>query len=71
MENKILFGNGSEQSENTNNNDNNTDNNNKKENQVKPNLFQGRTEAETKNAKFPEWDIVPPNQFINPRIKQQ
>ncbi|MBS0623511.1 MAG: hypothetical protein JSS62_02705 [Verrucomicrobia bacterium] len=64
MENKILFGNGSEQSENT-------DNNSKKENQVKPNLFQGRTEAETKNSKFPDWDIVPPNQFINPRVKQQ
>ncbi len=64
MDNKILFGNNSEQPENT-------DNNTKKENQVKPNLFQGRTEAETKNAKFPDWDIVPPNQFINPRIKQQ
>ncbi|HRE64635.1 MAG TPA: hypothetical protein PKU77_12640 [Ferruginibacter sp.] len=64
MDNKILFGNNSEQSENT-------DSNTKKENQVKPNLFQGRTEAETKNAKFPDWDIVPPNQFINPRIKQQ
>lgn len=41
----------------------------KKEISVKPNLFQGRTEAELKNAKFPEWDIMPPNQFINPRIK--
>ena len=66
MENKILFGHGSEQSENTDKTDNN-----KNENQVKPNLFQGRTEAETNNAKFPDWDIVPPNQFINPRIKQQ
>lgn len=67
MENKILFGNDSEQSEK------NTyaDSNNKKENQIKPNLFQGRTEAETQNAQFPDWDIVPPNQFINPRIKQQ
>lgn len=64
MENKILFGNSSEQSENT-------DNKTKKENQAKPNLFQGRTEAETQNAQFPDWDIVPPNQFINPRIKQQ
>ncbi len=43
----------------------------KKENAVKSNLFQGRTEAEKGNAKFPEWDIVPPNQFINPRIKPQ
>jgi hypothetical protein len=34
------------------------------------NLFKGRTEAETASpAKFPDWDIVPPNQFINPRIK--
>lgn len=41
----------------------------KKENTVKPNLFQGRTEAEVGKAKFPDWDIVPPNQFINPRIK--
>lgn len=22
------------------------------------------------NEKFPKWDIVPPNQFINPRIKK-
>ncbi|RYF94702.1 MAG: hypothetical protein EOO00_05075 [Chitinophagaceae bacterium] len=35
------------------------------------NLFQGRTEAENSNAVFPEWDIVPPSQFINPRIKQR
>ena len=35
------------------------------------NLFQGRTEAEKGSAKFPDWDIVPPNQFINPRIKKQ
>lgn len=34
-----------------------------------PNLFNGRTEAEKGNAKFPDWDIIPPNQFINPRIK--
>ena len=60
---KILFGN-SEQSENTNHES-------KKETTVKPNLFQGRTEAEKGNAKFPDWDIVPPNQFINPRIKPQ
>lgn len=41
----------------------------KKENIIKLNLFQGRTESELGNAKFPDWDIVPPNQFINPRIK--
>lgn len=60
---KILFGN-SDKSENTNHES-------KKETTVKPNLFQGRTEAEKGNAKFPDWDIVPPNQFINPRIKPQ
>lgn len=43
----------------------------KKESTVKVNLFQGRTEAENGSAKFPDWDIVPPTQFINPRIKQQ
>lgn len=59
---KIILGDNSEQTENTNNNKTN-------ESPVKPNLFQGRTDAETKNAKFPDWDIVPPNQFINPRIK--
>ena len=61
---KIILGNNSEQSENTNHEA-------KKETTVKPNLFQGRTEAEKGNAKFPDWDIVPPNQFINPRIKPQ
>lgn len=44
---------------------------NKIERKPAPNLFQGRTEAEKGNAKFPDWDIVPPNQFINPRIKTQ
>ncbi|WP_294960336.1 hypothetical protein [uncultured Flavobacterium sp.] len=43
----------------------------KKEISIKPNLFQGRTEADLESAKFPEWDILPPNQFINPRIKAQ
>jgi hypothetical protein len=38
---------------------------------VRPNLFQGRTEREADSSKYPDWDIVPPNQFINPRIKQQ
>lgn len=64
MDNKIILDNSSEQSENGNNIP-------KKENQVKPNLFQGRTESEKGNAKFPDWDIVPPNQFINPRVKPQ
>lgn len=26
---------------------------------------------EKENAKFPAWDIIPPNQIINPRIKNQ
>jgi hypothetical protein len=43
----------------------------KKEFHAKPNLFQGRTEAAAGNARFPDWDVVPPNQFINPRIKKQ
>jgi len=42
-----------------------------KEKIVRPNLFQGNTEAKIGAAKFPEWDIVPPSQFINPRIKPQ
>ncbi|MFD1604267.1 hypothetical protein ACFSJW_07790 [Flavobacterium artemisiae] len=43
----------------------------KTETKVITNLFQGRTEPELENAKFPDWDIVPPSQFINPRIKNQ
>jgi hypothetical protein len=61
---KIILGNHSEESENTSHEI-------KKEVIIKPNLFQGRTEAELGNAKFPDWDIIPPNQFINPRIKFQ
>lgn len=38
--------------------------------QERPNLFQGRTEGEKGNAKFPDWNIIPPNQIINPRIKR-
>lgn len=64
MDNKIILDSSAELSEKSNNTP-------KKENQVKPNLFQGRTESEKGNAKFPDWDIVPPNQFINPRVKPQ
>ncbi|HEX7755655.1 MAG TPA: hypothetical protein VF421_09940 [Niabella sp.] len=64
MDNKNLPGNDAEQSGSIINVD-------EKEKQASPNLFQGRTEAEVNNAKFPDWDIVPPNQFINPRVKQQ
>lgn len=61
---KIILGDLSEESENTIHDI-------KKEPSIKPNLFQGRTEAELANSKFPEWDIIPPTQFINPRIKPQ
>lgn len=37
----------------------------------KSNLFQGRTELDGGLAKFPDWDIVPPDQFINPRLKKR
>lgn len=43
-----------------------------KENSLKrqiPNIFSNRLESEIDNSKFPEWDILPPNQFINPRLK--
>jgi len=59
---KIILGHNSEPSESARREP-------QKENTAKPNLFQGKTEAETGNAKFPDWDIVPPSQFINPRIK--
>ncbi|MGK6343302.1 hypothetical protein ACMGDK_13755 [Chryseobacterium sp. DT-3] len=45
--------------------------NHKPEQQPRPNLFQGRTEGEKEKVKFPDWDIIPPHQFINPRIKTQ
>lgn len=35
------------------------------------NIFQGRAEEQSNKAAFPEWDIVPPNQIINPRLKHQ
>ncbi len=27
-------------------------------------------EVKPKMAKFPDWDVVPKNQFINPRLKK-
>lgn len=33
------------------------------------NIFQGRPEIMSETASYPDWDILPPNQFINPRIK--
>jgi hypothetical protein len=59
---KIILSDNSEQFKNTNDEQ-------EKVNIAKPNLFQGRTETEKGNSKFPGWDIVPPNQLINPRIK--
>lgn len=35
-----------------------------------PNIFAGRSESNISYSKFPEWDILPPDQFINPRIKK-
>lgn len=47
-----------------------TNNENSHQNKnVLPNLFAGREFVNHENAKFPEWSIIPPNQFINPRIK--
>jgi hypothetical protein len=43
----------------------------KKDNTPLPNIFQGRPEVEQSSSKYPDWDIVPPDQFINPRIKQK
>lgn len=43
----------------------------KKEIAPKPNIFLGRPETGKGNTQFPDWDIVPPNQFINPRIRKQ
>lgn len=63
---KIILGEGSQSSENGH-----QQQPGKESSSIKPNLFQGRTEAEKGHAKFPDWDIVPPNQFINPRIKKQ
>lgn len=34
-----------------------------------PNIFAKRSEETSSYAKFPDWDILPPDQFINPRIK--
>lgn len=40
-----------------------------KEVKIKPNLFLGRMESDNDSAKFPDWDIEPQNQIINPRVK--
>ncbi|WP_131539786.1 hypothetical protein [Pedobacter nototheniae] len=60
----IILGEHSEQAENSINNQIRTNN------KLNPNLFQGKTDAEIDEAKFPNWDIMPPSQFINPRIKK-
>lgn len=61
---KIILGNNEESSNNANNEP-------IREPSVNTNLFHGRTESENGNAKFPDWDIIPPSQFINPRIKSK
>ncbi len=35
-----------------------------------PNIFQGREDPQhaAGHAKFPDWDILPPDQIINPRL---
>ncbi|KYP13368.1 hypothetical protein [Flavihumibacter sp. CACIAM 22H1] len=64
MEKKMLFGEGTVQS-------GSADGNTKKETRFAVNIFQGRVEAAANNASFPDWDILPPTQFINPRMKKQ
>ncbi|NML68793.1 hypothetical protein HHL23_03145 [Chryseobacterium sp. RP-3-3] len=54
-----------------NKNDSEENKNHKPTQQPRRNLFQGRVEGEKGNAKFPDWDILPPNRIINPRIKNQ
>lgn len=41
--------------------------NNNKDQQQKHSPIQGK--IDNKDIKFPNWDIVPPNQIINPRIR--
>jgi hypothetical protein len=37
---------------------------------VKANLFNSNTDRNVDTSKFPSWDILPPGQFINPRVKK-
>lgn len=34
------------------------------------NIFMSSAESNTPNSSFPDWDILPANQFINPRIQK-
>lgn len=34
------------------------------------NIFKGNYSNDVKYAEFPDWDILPPTQFINPRISK-
>lgn len=43
----------------------------RKEHHANPNLFKDEADAKAESAKFPLWDIAPPDQFINPRIKSR
>jgi len=64
QDNKILF-------EKTENSPKTPDTVVEKEKGVAPTIFLEKAETENKHSKFPDWDIVPPYQFINPRIKQK
>lgn len=44
-------------------------NGNKIESSTKKQLVDDKDKEEKSSANFPDWDIVPPNQIINPRIK--
>ena len=36
-----------------------------------PNIFQGRPEGTPNHAKFPDWDILPPEgAILNPRLRK-
>lgn len=61
---KIILGDGEQAPEHNNHET-------KKEITPKTNIFLGRPEAGKAYAQFPDWDIIPPNQFINPRIRKQ
>jgi len=61
--NKILLGDNVDESKSTNH-EIEADHN------QRPNIFNGRPETDGENSKFPDWDIIPPTQFINPRIKK-
>jgi hypothetical protein len=64
MENKIIF----KESSSENPKDTNLT---KTVDLVESNIFNEKLNQDEGNSKFPDWDIIPPSQFINPRIKQK